>query len=216
MATVLEILSDFVEKHGQAGVQSTGSKVVTYSGTLYNVIGSTSDPKIGGSWKTLLTNNGIGTGSNNHCYVTNNTNPGGSSHPQFDVGGHVTPNSSGSVATGGTCYLMPLCSAHNGHAQDHTAFSHPSKILQLTGYMQGELAETFMARLPSEEPLSIIYESVDGWKNQSLSADEWGARNTMKLHDTASAGLPPRYVIFRKEIRNGEIFHVVEASNLTA
>jgi hypothetical protein len=211
MRSTQEILAEFVEKYGQTGVESTSAAVVNFSGTLYNVDGSTKDPKIDGeSWKKLLQSYGI----DGDCYVTNTT-PSGNTHPDFNVGGHVTPRSDGEVQVGGKCYLMPLCSWHNNSARDGVAFSHTeTEMLQLSGYMQSELALTFIARLPSDNPFSIIYEGDEEWETQTLSAEKRTDEAALQLPGRTVKGLPRHYVLLRQEERDGKVFYVVESSNL--
>jgi hypothetical protein len=160
---------DFVERYNKIGVESTGAQVVNFSGGLYNVDGSTYDPKgvpgnPGVTWRQLLINFGI----NHNCYVTNT--PAGGSHPDFSVGGHMTTSSNGYVQPGGTCYLMPLCYWHNSTSKNGILFTHTqTSMLQLTGYDQAELAATFQLRLPSGEPFALLYYSEGGWNSQNLS-----------------------------------------------
>ena len=162
-------LAETISQWNGHTIESTGSEVVDHAGTLYNVDGSTEDPKIDGqSWKALLEANGIG----GNCYVTAPVQPG-NTHPAFNVGGHMTPHANGQVADGGTCYLMPLCSWHNNKARDGIAFTHTeTKMLKLTGYNDDELAVTFIARLRSDEPYSIIYRQRDEWLTRNLSETE--------------------------------------------
>src|SRR5690606_12242697 len=128
---LVSALVNFLKQAGDQVIESTSAKVTTYSGVLYNVEGSTSDPKIGKKgWKELLIAEGI---SGPNCYVTN-PNPSGT-HPDFSVGGHMTVNPDGSVPTGGTCYLMPLCWFHNNASKDGIAYSHTqTSMLLLSGY----------------------------------------------------------------------------------
>lgn len=61
----------FVERYRDMAITSTGAKVVNFSGGLYNVKGSTPDPKrVPGqeneAWKQLLISYGIDA----NCYVT--------------------------------------------------------------------------------------------------------------------------------------------------
>ncbi len=155
-----------VDTWGEIGIKSTGAALVNYAGVLYNVDGSSSDPQIDGrSWKRLLIDYGI----DSDCYVTNAT-PGRNSHPTFNVGGHMTPNSDGRVEPGEDSYLMPLCSWHNSKARDGVAFSHDHTLmLKLFGYMQSEPAASFLARLPSEERFAIVYEDGATLKNANLT-----------------------------------------------
>ena len=137
-----QFLAKFVERWGDAELYSTGADLVNFSGPLYNVDGSSPDPKLNGeSWKGLLLDRGI----NTPCYVANET-PDGNSHPRFSVGGHMTPNPDGQVATGADSYLMPLCSWHNSKARDGVPFTlNRTWMLKLSGFLQSEIAATFMA-----------------------------------------------------------------------
>lgn len=177
--TALERVQDFFRRASQYGIESTGHRVINYTGVLYNVIGSTHDPEEvegyeGSTWKNLLVNAaGLG---DSPCYVTNEVPPNGTSHPNFSVGGHMTSNEDGSAPVGGDAYLMPLCSWHNHSARNGKAFEHTeTKIILLSGYMQGELAATFeLRRSGSPEPFSLLYlDDEDGiWKHKDLPEDE--------------------------------------------
>lgn len=153
-------------------ITSTGAELVNFSAGLYNVTGSTDDPKRipdheNAAWKALLIAYGISDSS--PCYVTN---PGAEgSHPNFMVGGHMTTVQSGVVPVGGICYLMPLCKWHNSTSKDGTLFSHSeTKMLKLTGYMQGELAATFALRLPSSDPYAMLYHDGIGWNHKNFAS----------------------------------------------
>lgn len=157
---------NFVDNFGGATIKSTGAFTTNFSDVLYNVSGSTIDPKINGlTWKRLLEANEIG----GNCYVTNET-PEGNSHPNFDVGGHMTPNPDGQVAEGAETYLMPLCHWHNNPARNGVAFTHDKTfMLMLTGYLQSEIAATFMARMPSEETHALVFASENVISNANLT-----------------------------------------------
>lgn len=179
------LLREF-ETHGF--LLSTGASVVDFVEDLFNVTGSTPDPsQIPGhenkSWKEILEDEADL--HNASCYVTNAIAPDNSSHPAFSVGGHVTPNSDGVVPFGGVCYLMPLCSWHNHTARDGVQFEHSNtKMLQLTGFLQGELASTFELRRPSEKPFALLEFDSDSkeWKHQNLTINELRA-NDAKSRD---------------------------------
>lgn len=152
-------------------ITSTGAKVVSVKWDLYNVKGSSADPKIPGysSWKALLIDYGIPASSD--CYVANET-PSGNTHPDFSVGGHMTLRSDGSVTYGGTCYLMPECDWHNNKARDGTAFSHAeTDMLELSGYMQEELEATFRLRIPSSDDFGLLYK-LDGWRQRNFASEK--------------------------------------------
>ena len=170
----IEKVQNFINRFGDIGILSTGSTVVNFSGVLYNVSGSTHDPKEvpgheGDSWKRLLIDQAnLGSAS---CYVTNIEPPHNSSHPGFSVGGHMTTNSDGNVEHGADSYLMPLCYWHNSTARDGEPFQHTqTKMVKLSGYMQGELAATFGLRQPNTSPYALLYfDQVDkNWKYKNL------------------------------------------------
>lgn len=211
---------DLVKQARDFRVESTGAAPVDYSGVLYNVIGSTPDPKkvpghYGEAWKQLLISYGIPATA--PCYVTNAGAEG--SHHDFSVGGHMTVNSDGSVPTGGTCYLMPLCYWHNGKKNDGVAFSHTlERVLQLSGYMQGELAATFQLRLPSPEPYAVLYFSDDRWRNQNLSEQQ---AESLRDDPIATLGIElgghdrvGYYVLFERDPETQSLGYVDEASRL--
>ncbi|MEL7360853.1 MAG: hypothetical protein AAFN13_02165 [Bacteroidota bacterium] len=94
----------------------------------------------------------------------------GGSHPDFSVGGHMTPNKDGSVPIGGVCYLMPLCYWHNSKSRDDTPFTlSKQRILRLSGYSLGELSATFTLRLPDKRPYAAVYFDGDGWAHANLT-----------------------------------------------
>lgn len=203
---------DFVERHQKNGILSTGAQPVNFSGDLYNVDGSTHDPKRipghdGMAWKRLLEVNGIG----GNCYVTN-PNPEGS-HPDFSVGGHMTTDPTGYVPTGGICYLMPLCFWHNGKKNDGVRFTHNNTaMLKLTGYNQGELAATFQLRLPSKMPYAVLYHSEEGWQYQDISEDE--AKNIKAdFIPKIKSGKEAHYVLFER-VHGADTLHYIRDVNL--
>ena len=175
---LLKRLKDFVNNVPDYGLRSTDQRVINYTGVLYNVSGSTEDPKeVEGyenkSWKHILIKSARL--ANAHCYVTNSNPPGESSHPKFSVGGHMTENSDGKVNYGADSYLMPLCYWHNSTARNGVAFEHEeTKMILLSGYMQGEPAITFMmrSRHGSQQPFSLLFlDENDGlWKLRNLSS----------------------------------------------
>lgn len=217
MATrdAVQALTEFHQRYQGIHLQSTSATVTTYDGDLYNVTGSTTDPKIDNkSWKRLLTDNGI----NANCYVTAPL-PGqrGTSHPGFNVGGHVTSDSDGEVETGETCYLMPMCFWHNSTARDGTAFSHPaaSNVLELSGYMQPEPAATFIARMPGAEPYALV-----GVEGEELVAQKIGAAEVQALRAgvklmSGGKATPDYYLLFRQIEEDGVTRYVIEEAKLS-
>lgn len=205
MPNIEQALKNFATRYRGVELFSTGSKVVHYEGVLYNVEGSTDDPDIDGlNWKRLLIRNGI----DGDCYVTDPLpDRDGTSHPGFNVGGHMTSNSDGHVEHGGFCHLMPLCKWHNSTRRDGTPFEHEeTKMLKLTGYMEGDLAVTFAARSPDAAAYRLV--SVEGDALAARPVDE------PQLHHfkarAAAADLPTNYLLFRRVEEGGEVRFVIE------
>ncbi|KPF46227.1 hypothetical protein [Rhizobium sp. AAP43] len=203
-----QALADFVSRYSGIHIESTSATPVNYSGVLYNVDGSTPDPKIdGATWKQLLINYGI----NSTCYVTSPLPGGSTSHPQFSVGGHMTANADGSVPTGGSCYLMPLCYWHNSTSNNGVAFQHTNTyMLQLSGYMQGELAATFLARMPGDAPLRIVGADGNQLTIQPVDGPGLSAMKTPGMTDEPQLALPPHYIVFRQVEEAGRMRYVIE------
>lgn len=205
----------FIRRYAGVGLLSTGAKLVDYAGELYNVKGSTEDPKaVGGSrgaaWKKLF--NAYADFSDACCYVTSPLPGETSSHPDFAVGGHMTPNSSGIVQSGAVTYLMPLCKWHNSTSRDGIAFSHSkTKMLKLTGFMQGDTAITFALRLGNGYAYTLLFfdTSSDSWVFRELDSSE---RSTVsnKLPTLMSADVKkPEYAVFEKR---GDLFYIEQSS----
>lgn len=196
MQTVADQLAAFVDRHRSMKLLSTHAEVVDYHGTLYNISGSSDDPLIDGvSWKQLLAHNGIG----GNCYVKVTQSQG--SHPEFSVGGHMTPNSDGSVERGSECYLMPLCKWHNSTARNGHPFTLTNpRILKLYGYMLDDLAVTFAARMPSDAAFSLIYEAGGAWHTQPVGTDAGARASSAKalLSRPGGPGASARHILFRR------------------
>ena len=210
----IDQIRDFVERFSHLRLFSTGADVVNFSESLYNVIGSTNDPiPLGASsWKNLLIEEAE-LSSDTSCYVTNDT-PTGNSHPDFSVGGHMTVNSDGSVGEDRICYLMPLCYYHN--AQDGDAFEHTeTKMLRLSGYMQGELFATFSARLPSPEPFALLYfdDADQQWKHRNVSPEQAKDVDT-KLFGLRRKAEQCKYRVLFERASDGPLLQSVISANL--
>jgi hypothetical protein len=195
----------FIKRYAGIGLFSTGAELVDFTDVLYNVTGSTHDPREvpeneGMTWKKLLIN--LADLAEADCYVTNDAPNKESSHPDFSVGGHMTPNSTGVVAVGGTSYLMPLCKWHNSTSRDGVAFEHTeTKMLKLTGFMEGDSAVTFALRLPAEEPYSLLYlDRTKGlWEYSNFSEEKALALNAKLLSATEDSAEPVQeYVLFER------------------
>jgi hypothetical protein len=77
-------------------------------------------------------------------------------------------NSHGTVMTGQSCYMMPLCTWHSSTARNHQPSGHTqTRMLELSGYMQAEPAATFLARLPTDAIRTLV--GADG--SQMFTAD---------------------------------------------
>lgn len=201
----LKMVIERVERQkGPPIIESTGATVVSSSpNPIYNVDGSSDDPKIhGDSWKKLFVAVMAKAGAfyPNNCFVSP-TSPAHDSHPGFRLGGHMTQNQNGS-ATGGTCYLMPLCSWHNSKARDGVPFVpvQPTMV-QLTGYLLAEPAALFAARLDGEAAHALVYGTeLDEVDFRGL--DEAPELEREKLFENASVsgedGKPDTYVHLRR------------------
>lgn len=163
-------LARFVAWAGDGPLRSTKATAQHVTGDLYNVTGSTQDPYVDGlKWKPLLVDRGV-VGS---CYADTPLPGGASSHPGFDVGGHMTKNASGVVPDGGVTFLMPLCKWHNFRSRDGVPFAHANTwMLLLEGFMQGEPPVTFMARLPSRERWAIVYRAGGQWTHRAVTEEQ--------------------------------------------
>lgn len=159
-------------------IQSTRAQIVDFKDDLYNVTGSTPDPKAipgfkGYSWTALLKSYPEFSGCN--CYVTSPLVGANSSHPGFDVGGHMTPNSDGIVDKGAVSYLMPLCKWHNNPTRNGIAFKHTkTKMLELSGFMQGDVPLTFALRLDDTPKLLFLEPNSKRWDFKMLGVGNKG------------------------------------------
>ena len=209
-----EQLKQFAVQFGAVAILSTGARVVDYTGDLYNVAGSTPDPRIDGrNWKRLLQDHGV----SGNCFAESPQAPNDSSHPGFSVGGHVTPNQDGSVTFGGICYLMPLCYWHNGKSNDGKAFAHQrTRMLELSGYMRGEPAATYLARMSGEAPLSLVFLGENGLSYRNIgpaprSAGESVAEAMATIDGADPAGAPPFLLLRRHLAEQGATYTLDDA-----
>lgn len=207
-----QALIEFVKRHQGVNILSTGSKVVYYEGVLYNVEGSTDDPKItSGGWKSLLLKNGI----DGDCYVTHPLPEPNkeSTHNQFNVGGHMTPNADGSVISGGICYLMPLCHWHNSTARDRYPFEHDeTKMLELSGYMEGDSLVTFLARSPEGPDYQLISIESNSVIAGANTPDELPIHPNYRKSGDVSLKLPEAYFVFHRFKEGGAVrFEISDA-----
>lgn len=204
-------LRTFLGNFGGATIESTDSKLHFHHGALYNVDGSSDDPKINGeSWKGLLIRNGI----DGECYVTNVPAPSDKSHPCFSVGGHMTTIESGKVPHGDISYLMPLCSWHNHYARNHEAFELRSpKILKLFGYQLAEPAATFMARAVDGPAYSMVSVAV----SPDISKATTIARSKSVaplLEGLSAVGKEHTFIMFERLEKNGRVFYKICEANV--
>lgn len=206
-----EVIRNFVDRFGGATIKSTGAFTTNYSDVLYNVSGSTIDPPVDGkNWKELLLAYGI----SGDCYVTNEDAPEDSSHPGFDVGGHMTPNPDGQVPVGADTYLMPLCKWHNNPARNGVPFTHDKTfMLKLTGYMQSEFAATFLARMPSEETHALVFASDGTIKNSNLTDAQVDALTHSAPPDEVMNQTVGGYLILKRQGNNPDSEYTVVATS---
>lgn len=196
---------------------STGARIVHVKDVLYNITGSTDDPKEvrdyeGQNWKSLLILKAdLGDA---RCYVTNVPAPPVSDHDNFSVGGHMTTNPDGEVAVGGVSYLMPLCKWHNSTARNGDAYTHDeSKMLRLTGFMEGETPATFMMRMPSDKSHVLLYfdQLSDSWKYNHVDSEQALAPKARLFSSMGGLATPKEFALFEKR---GDGFFIAD-SNLT-
>lgn len=200
----VQSLDRFVVENGGKIIESTSyAKTTSAPSPLYNVRGSTPDPyppNVHG-WKALLESEGFGA----PCYATSPlpVPPKGPSHPGFDVGGHMTTDPNGAVANGGSCYLMPLCAWHNNSHNTAAFTTRSSSMLVLNGYMQADIAATFLARLGGAAPYAVIYVADGGPAFQTLETEPGSAGLAAPQGELADDGLPHHYVVLRREEAEG-------------
>jgi len=168
-----DIVLDFFANNRRRIIFSTTAKVTNVSADVFNVRGSSGDPKIGGkSWKQLLKDKGI----NGPCYVTNQKpkKPNTSHDKGTWLGGHMALTKDGKIEPGGTSYLMPLCAWHNSTARDEKKFEHRKiKMLELGGYMEGQNAFTFHMRRRDLGEFRILHQEPDeGWLIDQIAPAE--------------------------------------------
>jgi hypothetical protein len=205
----------FIKRYSGIGLLSTGAELVEYAGKLYNVKGSTEDPKAvdgsrGASWKRLFDH--YADFSEANCYVTSPLPNEASNHPEFAVGGHMTPNSSGIVQPGGVTYLMPLCKWHNSTSRDGTAFSHAkTKMLKLTGFMEGDSAITFALRLENPHIHTILLHDPgnNAWAYKGLSVPEWQKIKESSVAHMLVDAHKCDFAVFEKR---GDLFYIEHSS----
>lgn len=215
-AQEIELVRAFVQRYAGIGLFSTGAKLVDYAKDLYNVSGSTDDPKEvaeykGMAWKKLLVR--LAGLADANCYVTNEIPDQQSNHPAFAVGGHMTPNSDGIVDVGKVSYLMPLCKWHNSTGRDGVAFEHAEiRMLQLKGFMEGDSAVTFAARLPSDMPYSLLYfdRGEGGWEEKKLSGEKALGFNDNALAAAVGDAEPGGAFVLLE--RRGDLFFVANTN----
>ena len=195
----------FIRTHLDSTLFSTNATQVEIEEVVYNITGSTKDPKKirdheGKNWKELLIS--IAGLEDASCYV-DNVRPGKpSKHPEFSVGGHMTTNPAGEVQEGGTSYLMPLCKWHNNPARNEMAFEHEhTTMLKLTGFMKGDTPLTFMMRLAGTEQRQMLYfdKMAKSWQSRSIDDIEGTNSALTSLSSAARVSEPfEEYAILQK------------------
>lgn len=168
-----EVLEFFAKYNAPDSIiYSTSATIVDISEDVFNVRGSSGDPKIGGkSWKQLLKDNGI----YGPCYVTNHKpdKPDTSHDKGSWLGGHMALTQDGIIAEGGTSYLMPLCPWHNSKARDGKNFKHSkTRMLELGGYMEGQNAFTFHVRRKDLGEYRVLYQEAGDWRFEGVTSTD--------------------------------------------
>lgn len=159
----MDEVTRFFKLHAGIKLLSTSAKPVDIFDDVFNVIGSSDDPKIGKSWKKLLEKYEI----YGPCYVTNQkpSSPETSHDKGTWLGGHMALTKDGHIETGGISYLMPLCSWHNNPARNKKNFEHQKdRMLELSGYMEGQTAFTFNMRRKDLGAHRIAIKGPSGWE----------------------------------------------------
>lgn len=202
--TEAQKVKSFIRANLGKTLLSTGAKIVYFKGVLYNITGSTHDPEQvrdyeGENWKSLLV---LKAGLEDaKCYVTNVSAPKGSNHDKFAVGGHMTTNPEGEVEKGGISYLMPLCKWHNSTGRNGEAFTHTeTKMLRLTGFMEGETPTTFMMRMPSEKSHVLLYFDLSSqkWTYSHLDHEQALASEAKLFSNGLLLAEPRDYAVLEK------------------
>jgi hypothetical protein len=204
-----QALKNFQTRYEGIGLLSTGARVVPYAGVLYNVEGSDGDPPLDpDGWKQLLLDNGI----DGDCYVTHPLpDREGTTHPRFKVGGHMTPSPVGHVEQGGICYLMPLCKWHNSTSRNRTPFEHEeTRMLKLSGYMEADLAATFLARMPGDAEFRLVSVEGDALRTQAIDPLQNNLFDVHRDTGVADPGLPQTYLRFRQIEEGGLVKFVID------
>lgn len=207
----------FITRYNGIRILSTGAQLVDFTGVLYNVTGSTDDPRrvdghTGVSWKKLL--NKYENFSEASCYVTSPLPAITSTHPDFLVGGHMTTNSSGVVELGGVTYLMPLCKWHNSTSQNGVAFEHlETRMLKLTGFMEGDTSITFDLRLDNQSQYTQLYfdKPNKNWVYREISGMEGQTILEQSLRPMSGGHLRQEHALFEKQ---GDYFFI-KAANIS-
>lgn len=215
-----ELVARIEDRKGPPIIESTGASVVTSSpNPIYNVDGSSDDPKIhGDSWKKLFVAVMAKAGAYypNTCFVSP-TSPAHDSHPGFRLGGHMTQNQNGSVNSG-TCYLMPLCSWHNSKARDGIPFVPvQSTMVQLTGYLLAEPAALFEARLDGAAEHALVYGTELGEVDfRALDVeDDFGRRELIENASISEEdGKPDIFVRLRRVETDGRTAYEIVDSRV--
>jgi len=199
----------FLRKNLGGIIYSTSATKTNVTDDVFNVVDSTDDPEIDGkSWKELLIANGI----DGPCYVTNES-PDDKSHPQFDVGGHMTLDSTGIVENGASCLLMPLCKYHNHYSRTE-AFKHDrTEMLELSGFMEKDTLATFMWRsFKQQEVYRALVKSSDDWEivTQGVGGADIMDSIAMKQGVSSTNSI---YAVLEKDLSNPSLLKQVTISD---
>ncbi len=88
-------------------------------------------------------------------------------------------------------------------------------MLKLSGFMEGELAATFMARLPSERCHAIVYTGSDELMCKDLSEPEAEAAKNGRLSEDVLSTPLGDFILMERVDRNGQLRYVVRSTSLS-
>jgi len=127
----------------------------------------------------------------------------------------MTPDETGLVEQGEICYLMPLCKWHNSTSRNRTPFEHTeTSMLELSGYMQSDLAVTFLARMPGDAEYRLVSVEGDALSSRAIEAPQIHLFNAHRDTGAADPALPRTYLRFRRVEEGGLVKFVIDDARL--
>lgn len=106
----------------------------------------------------------------------------------------MTKHDNGDVPTGGTSYLMPICSYHNHYTKTGPFEIRNKIIIVLSGFLQRmDTYATFAARLPTDDDkkFGLVFKDEDNgyWQHIDITAEQ-AYKVSVKTH--------PRHILIEK------------------